>query len=108
MKCVGTGLLFVTFALCQTDPLITVKPGNFEFLDQFDLSAADVSLQGQILVLDKVKVRDKATQQVEEISAHYAWQASCQCFVIQSLCGNNSVEPTEECDEAVGAEEERP
>ena len=27
MKCVGTGLLFVTFALCQTDPLITVKPG---------------------------------------------------------------------------------
>ncbi|HKA53822.1 MAG TPA: YncE family protein [Candidatus Binatia bacterium] len=78
--------------------LITVKPGNFEFLDQFDLSAAQVSLQGQILVLDNVQVRDKATQQVEPISAHYAWQASCQCFVIQSLCGNDSVEPTEECD----------
>ena len=27
MKCVPVGLIFVTLALCQTDPLITVKPG---------------------------------------------------------------------------------
>ncbi len=27
MKCAGAGLLFVTVAFCQTDPVITVKPG---------------------------------------------------------------------------------
>ncbi|HJY81040.1 MAG TPA: hypothetical protein VKK81_08160, partial [Candidatus Binatia bacterium] len=76
----------------------TVKLGDSEFLDQFDLSGAEVSLQSQTLLLDKVKVRDKATQQVREIFANYAWQDSCQCFVAQSTCGNGSVEPTEECD----------
>src|SRR5262245_13535718 len=81
-----------------TSKVTTIKLGNFEFLDQFDLSGAEVSLQGETLVLDKVKIRDKATQQVQEISANYAWQESCQCFVAQSTCGNGSVEPTEECD----------
>lgn len=84
----------------------TVKLGDSEFLDQFDLSGAEVSIQSQTLVLDKVKVRDKATQKVQEkISAHYAWQESCQCFVAQSTCGNGSVEPTEECDGATLAGE---
>lgn len=81
-----------------TNTVTTVKPGNSEFLDQFDLSGAEISLQSQTLVLDKVKVHDKASQQTQEISAHYAWQESCQCFVAQSTCGNGSVEPTEECD----------
>jgi YVTN family beta-propeller protein len=77
-----------------------VKLGGFESIDNFDLSGAEISLQGQTLVLDKVKVTDKATQAVQEVSAHYAWQESCQCFVAQDVCGNGSVEPTEECDEA--------
>jgi YVTN family beta-propeller protein len=83
-----------------TNTVTTVKLGNSEVLDQFDLSGASVSLQGETLVLDKVQVRDKATQQVQEIFANYAWQESCQCFVAQSACGNGSVEPTEECDGA--------
>ncbi|HJY81770.1 MAG TPA: hypothetical protein VKK81_11890, partial [Candidatus Binatia bacterium] len=86
-----------------TSKVTTIKLGNFEFLDQFDLSGAEVSLQGETLVLNKVKIRDKATQQVQEISANYAWQESCQCFVAQSTCGNGSVEPTEECDGAAFA-----
>src|SRR5262249_8397172 len=35
----------------------TVKLGDSEFLDQFDLSGAEVSLQSQTLLLDKVKVQ---------------------------------------------------
>ncbi len=88
-----------------TNTVTTVKLGDSEFLDQFDLSGAEVSLQGQTLLLNKVKVRDKATQQVREIFANYAWQESCQCFVAQSTCGNGSVEPTEECDGATLAGE---
>lgn len=88
-----------------TDVQVTaVKLGDSEFLDQFDLSSATASIiGGQTLVLDKLKVRDKATQQVREIIADYAWQESCQCFVAQGVCGNGSIEPTEECDGATFA-----
>lgn len=84
----------------QTHEVIVVKPGEFEFLDQFDLSGADAeaSISGFSLILDFVKVRDKATQQVKEVFLRYNWDASCQCFVVQSDCGNGSVEPLEECD----------
>lgn len=75
-----------------------VKLGNSEFLDQFDLSEAEVSLQGVALVLDNVKVRDKTSQEIREIDAGYIWRESCQCFVAQASCGNGNVEPGEECD----------
>ncbi len=82
----------------ETHEVIVVKPGEFEFLDQFDLSEAEASISGFSLILDFVKVRDKATQQVKEVFIRYDWDASCQCFVVQSDCGNGSVEPLEECD----------
>ncbi|MBI3303316.1 MAG: hypothetical protein HYZ72_14730, partial [Deltaproteobacteria bacterium] len=82
-----------------THQVTVVKLGDFEFLDQFDLSKAETRIEGgQTLVLDKVNIRDKASQQTREITASYAWQESCQCFVAQGICGNGSVEPTEECD----------
>jgi YVTN family beta-propeller protein len=85
-------------SVSTANAVTTVKLGNSEFLDEFSLSGAEISLQGQILVLDNVTIRDKATQAEQQISVHYAWQESCQCFVAQSTCGNSSVEPTEECD----------
>jgi YVTN family beta-propeller protein len=75
-----------------------VKPGNFEFLDLFDLSEADASIVGGTLELEKVKIRDKASRQTRQVNVTYVWQESCQCFVAQATCGNGSVEPGEECD----------
>ena len=82
----------------QSHEVVAVKPGGFEFLDRFDLSQAQVTISGLLLVLDFVKVREKATQQVKEVSLRYKWERSCQCFVVQGDCGNGLVEPVEECD----------
>lgn len=82
----------------ETRTVTVVKPGDFEFLDQFDLSDADAFIVGFSLQLDNIKVRDKATQEVRTVSALYSWQESCQCFIAQGACGNGSVEPSEECD----------
>lgn len=82
----------------QTHEVTVVKPGGFEFLDQFDLSAAEARISGRSLVLNAVKVRDKATQEMKEVFLRYNWEPSCQCFVLQGDCGNGSVEPQEECD----------
>lgn len=82
----------------ETRTITVIKPGDFAFLDQFDLSEAEAFISGLSLVLDKVKVRDQATQQTREVSAHYTWEASCQCFIAQGVCGNGGVEPGEECD----------
>jgi YVTN family beta-propeller protein len=82
-----------------THKVTVVKLGDFEFLDQFDLSDAEAFINaGTILVLDKVKIRDKATQQTREVSASYVWEESCQCFIAQGSCGDGGVSPTEECD----------
>lgn len=82
----------------ETRTITVVKPGDFEFIDQFDLSEADAGIVGFSLQLDNVKVRDKATLEVKPVTALYTWQESCQCFVLQGACGNGSVEPSEECD----------
>jgi YVTN family beta-propeller protein len=78
----------------------TVKLGNSEFLDQFDLSAAAATIDGGTLFLDYVKIRDKASQQTSQISVGYSWEESCQCFVAQPGCGNGTIESGEECDGA--------
>ena len=67
----------------ETHEVTVVKPGDFEFLDQFDLSTAEASISGQSLLLDFVKVRDKATQEVKEVFLRYEWERSCQCFIVQ-------------------------
>jgi YVTN family beta-propeller protein len=76
-----------------------VKIGGFEFIDQFDLSAAEVFINGANVEVDNLTVRDKATQEVRQgLNVQFAWQASCQCFVAQASCGNGNIESNEECD----------
>lgn len=79
--------------------ITAVKIGGFEFIDQFDLSAAEVSINGANVEINNLTVRDKATQEVRQgINVQFAWQASCQCFVAQASCGNGNIEANEECD----------
>jgi hypothetical protein len=76
----------------------TVKVGDSEFLDQFDLSAATASIIEGTLLLKDVKIRDKASQQTTQVTVGYVWEPSCQCFVAQPGCGNGTIESGEECD----------
>src|SRR5262249_13744244 len=76
----------------------TVKVADSEFLDQFDLSAATASTSGETLLLDGIKVRDKASQNTTPVTVGYVWQEDCQCFIAQAGCGNGAIEAGEECD----------
>jgi hypothetical protein len=64
----------------STEPhmVTVVKPGDFEFLDQFDLSHARVSIVGDELVVERVVVRDKVSQQKKEIDGRFRWFSSSQ------------------------------
>lgn len=55
-----------------------VKPGNFEFLDQFTLAGATARIEGDQLVVEGAVVRDKASQQQKTINARYRWFTSSQ------------------------------
>lgn len=57
-----------------------MKPGDFEFLNRFDLSAATTSIADNDLVVDGVVVRDKATQQQRRINSRFRWAVSSQAF----------------------------
>ncbi len=95
-----------TGVTAKTDrPIQTVKVADSEFLDQFDLSAANATLDGETLLLDGVKVRDKASQQTTQITASYAWEEDCQCFIAQAGCGNGTIESGEECDGSASGRE---
>jgi Bacterial Ig domain len=62
----------------NTRTVTVVKPGEFEFLDRFDLSTAQPSLGGDELRMQGVRVRDKATLQQREVDASFRWFASSQ------------------------------
>ena len=64
-----SGQIFST----ETRTVIVVKPGDFEFLDSFDLSTADASIVGSQLVLKGVKVRDTASQQTKTVDVRFRW-----------------------------------
>ena len=57
-----------------------IRPGGFEFLDRFDLSAARVRRDGQEIVLDGVRIRDKASGQTRRISVRYRWFQGAQAL----------------------------
>ena len=83
--------------------LDTVRLGSFEFVEEFDLSEAEVRLANQILFVDDLSVQGRGSdgnRESREIDASFVWQASCQCFVASSECGNGSLESSEECDGA--------
>lgn len=104
---IGVEVKDSTGATVTADNQVTVvRIGDSEFIDQFDLSDTFISTSSQTLILDGVNVRDKFTQTVTEgLLVHFSWQPGCQCFVAQAICGNGSVEPTEECDETAFADE---
>lgn len=78
-----------------------VRLGDQPFLEEFDLSQSGAQIVGGFaLFLDKIRIRAPGSAETQEVAARYNWQASCQCFVPQSLCGNGGLEPGEECDGA--------
>ena len=68
--------------LTDSRVVTVVKPGDFEYLDDFNLSQATVRIQDNDLVLDSVIVRDKATEQQKLISAVFHWSLSSQSFIM--------------------------
>jgi hypothetical protein len=62
--------------------ITVVRPGGVSFLDQFDLSGATASIDGQDIVLSGVQVRDKATQQQKVIGVRFRWSADSQSLVM--------------------------
>jgi hypothetical protein len=61
--------------------LVTLlKPGDFEFLDRFDLSEAGARIEDNDLVVDGVMVRNKASQQQRRINARFRWMIGTQTF----------------------------
>jgi hypothetical protein len=71
-----------------------VKPGDFEFLDQFTLSQATVSIQNPDLVVNGVVVRDKATQQQKTVNTRFRWFTSTQSLglVQAEMVGTSSAQ----------------
>jgi len=64
-----------------------VKPGGFEFLDQFDLSGATARIEGEEIVVSGVQVRDKATRQTRVVSVRLRWFQSSQALGIVAAAG---------------------
>jgi len=75
-----SGNLFFT----ESREVIVVKPGDFEFLDRFDLSDVTVQIEpdiptaSQVLVLNHLTIRDKTTQQQKIINTRFRWFTSTQ------------------------------
>lgn len=55
-----------------------VRPGEFEIIDQFDLSQAAVHIEKQDVVLEGILVRDKTTQQQARLTLHFRWSVGSQ------------------------------
>lgn len=55
-----------------------VNAGDFEFLDQFGLSAARASITGDQVALSGVVVREKSTQQQKQINTRFQWFTNTQ------------------------------
>ena len=57
-----------------------VKPQGVEFIDQFDLSDALVSIADNILVLSDVVIRDGVSQERQNIHTRFEWFNDSQSF----------------------------
>jgi hypothetical protein len=68
--------------MSDTRTVIVVRPGDFEFLDQFDLSGARTRVEGEELVMEGVVVQDKATREHKEITVRFRWLQSSQTLSI--------------------------
>ncbi|HEV8715329.1 MAG TPA: hypothetical protein VGX03_21180, partial [Candidatus Binatia bacterium] len=59
-----------------------VKPGGFEFLSLLDLLFAESSIDGQEIVLKKVKADEKGSDKQQEVTIRLAWQQNTQTLGI--------------------------
>jgi hypothetical protein len=60
-----------------------VKPGEFEFLDQFDLSHATARVQdGTLIVVQGVNIRDQVRGQSKVVDIFLQWRQSIQALEI--------------------------
>ena len=71
-------------ALLDPRTVTVVKLGDFPFIDDFDISAASVSIDGQDIVLTGVIVQDKATQALANITLRLRWSEAAQALTIIS------------------------
>jgi hypothetical protein len=69
-------------ALTLSRAVLVLKPGGFSFLDLFDLADASVHIAGEELVLEDVRVRDKASQLERTVSLRFRWDESAQAFIL--------------------------
>ena len=99
-----SGQIFST----RTRTITVIKPGEFEFLDQFDLSAAEPSILGNQLVLKGVKVRGKASKQTKTVNVRYRWFQNSQSLdATGSVTAEGSWEPRFVFGDQVSAEDQR-
>ncbi len=66
------------FFLSTPRTIRVVKPGDFEFLDQFALTSATTAVVGDELLLSGVVVRDKASQQQKQVNLRFRWFTNSQ------------------------------
>ena len=57
---------------------MVVRLGGYAFVDEFDLRAATVRLEDEVVVLSGVVVRDKATQATQVVEVRLRWTAATQ------------------------------
>jgi len=71
--------------------MTVVRLGDFEFLDQFDLSQATASIQGgTLLVVQGVKIRDKVSGQTKVVDVFLQWVQSIQALEIVASNTNSN------------------
>ena len=63
-------------------PFTSLRLGGFTFLDQFDLSSASARIEGEDIVLRRVRVRDKTSQQTMRVEARVRWFTNSQSLGI--------------------------
>ena len=62
--------------------ITVVRPGDFEFLDQFDLTTASAWIEEGDIVLEDVHIRDKNSQQEKIINVRLRWRINSQSLGI--------------------------
>jgi hypothetical protein len=68
--------------IIDTRTVTVVKPGDFEYVDRFDLSQATANIQDDDLILTGVIVQDKASQEQKQINTRFRWFESSQSLGI--------------------------
>ena len=64
----------------DTRTVTVVKPGTSSFVDVFSLAGASAQIDGQDLLLKRVTIRDKSTQQQSDVNLTFRWFTNLQSF----------------------------